>query len=374
MIWLLLVFLSLLIYTFVLFPLAMAVVVLFERESIGSGEPTIAVLIPARNEASRIAAKIENTLAADYPKSKLSIIVASDGSTDGTVDAIAKFADQGVRLVELPERVGKTEAVNRLAAEADSEILIFTDADVLVGSTAFSMIAGRFADPDAGAVCARRSIDAGEGGHCAWMQQIQKAYETVIKRGEGVLGRVMGGDGSLYAVRKRCFRPVPSDVPDDFVAVLRVLSSGMKTVYEVVALAREQMPEQDPEALTRRRRTVARGILGLWRERELLNPFRFPLCTILLISHKVLRWFGGCIMMGLLVCNVFLATQPIFMGLLVLQLLCYAFALLAFFGKRVGRGGILGIIPYFVLSNLGATLGVVDVFLQRDWTLWQTQR
>ncbi|MBT3193881.1 MAG: glycosyltransferase [Verrucomicrobia bacterium] len=374
MIWVFLVLVALLLYTFVLFPLAMAVVSLFERSHSGDCEPTVAILVPARNEGSRIATKIRNTLEADYPREKIKLIVASDGSTDETVSEIRPFAEQGVQLVELTERVGKTEAVNRMAELSDSEILVFTDADVLVAPSALKMLVSRFADPDVGAVCARRAVDAGTAGCRARMQQIQKSYETVIKRGEGVLGRVMGGDGSLYAVRASMFRRVPSDVPDDFVAVLRVLKSGMKVAYEAVALAQEKMPDHDPEGLARRRRTVARGIKGLWRERELLNPFRFPLCAFLLFSHKILRWLGGCLMIGLFLANLALATHPLFVGILVLQLCCYFFACLRFFVKGLGAGGVLAIIPYFVLSNLGATLGVMDVVSQRDWTLWQTQR
>jgi len=368
------VLLSFLVYAFAFFPLVMVVVSLFERRCIRVGEPSIAVLIPARNEESRIAAKIENTLASNYPQDKLSVFVASDGSSDGTVSVIKSFLDRGVRLIEIAERGGKTAAVNRLAEAADADILVFTDADVLVDPSALSLIASRFSDASTGAVCARRAVDSSDADGHAWMQKLQKSYETVIKRGEGVLGRVMGGDGSLYAVRKSCFSKVPSDVPDDFVSVLRVLKSGLRSVYEVVALAQEQMPDVDPESFSRRRRTVARGVRGLWGERALLNPFRFPLCALLLISHKILRWFGGCIMIALLLTNVVLVTHPVFRWLLLLQVVFYGFVGLSILVKGVGRRGLFGIIPYFVLSNLGATLGLVDVVLQRDWTLWQTQR
>jgi cellulose synthase/poly-beta-1,6-N-acetylglucosamine synthase-like glycosyltransferase len=374
MVWVFLILFALLAYTLVLFPLAMAGVALFESKRPGGSEPTLAILIPARNEASRIARKIQNTLDAEYPKDKLSIIVASDGSTDGTVAEIRKFVDQGVQLVEIAERGGKTEAVNRMAEVASADILVFTDADVLVDPSAFRVLARRFTDSKTGAVCARRAMDASEAGCRARMQQIQKSYETVIKRGEGVLGRVMGGDGSLYAVRRRCFQRVPGDVPDDFVAVLRVLKAGMKVAYEAVAIAQESMPNHDPEGLTRRRRTVARGVRGLWRERALLNPLRFPLCMFLLISHKVLRWFGGVLMVGLFLCNLMLLEHPFFLWVFVLQICCYGYACLSFFVGSIGTGGIFAIVPYFVLSNLGATLGLLDVFSHRDWTLWQTPR
>src|SRR5438270_11556121 len=54
--------------------------------------PATSIVIAARNEAARLPARIENLLALDYPADRRQIIVVSDGSTDGTLDVLARFA------------------------------------------------------------------------------------------------------------------------------------------------------------------------------------------------------------------------------------------------------------------------------------------
>jgi len=208
-----------------------------------------------------------------------------------------------------------------------------------------------------------------------WAERVHRYYESLIKRGEGVLGRVIGADGALYAVRRVCFSSVPANAPDDFVAVLRVLKSGMKVRYEATAVASEEPAStRQSEAFIRRRRTVARAMRGVWQEKALLNPIRFPFCSFLLFSHKVCRWFGGALLAGLLVSNLFLLGSPFFRWCLGLQAACYSLACLGCLVQRGRLGRLLVLFRYFALSNLGAAFGVCDAFLGRDWTTWQTQR
>ena len=81
--------------------------------------PRVSFIIAARNEAARIRSKIENTLALDYPRDLMEIIVASDCSDDATHDIVREYAAQGVRLVAAPERRGK-EFAQSLAIEASA--------------------------------------------------------------------------------------------------------------------------------------------------------------------------------------------------------------------------------------------------------------
>jgi cellulose synthase/poly-beta-1,6-N-acetylglucosamine synthase-like glycosyltransferase len=369
------VLISLLLYTHFFFPLAMAVATLFERKVTGDHEPSLAVLIPARNEAPCIAAKITNTLTAEYPKNKLHVIVASDGSTDGTDVEVGKFAQQGVEFTALAEGSGKATAINCMARMAEADVLVLTDADVLIEPTALHAIARRFADPSVGAVCARRINGENKSGALASAQQAHCLFESMIKRGEGSFGHVVSGDGALYAIRKDCFHDIPAGVPDDFVCMLRVLKAGLKVVYEVSAIAKERPSATEArQEFMRRRRTVARGVRGLWEERGILNPLRFPLSSFLLVSHKILRWMGGFIMAGLLLSNALLLEFPVFRWLFGLQIFAYLLAGLGCLMPHKGPGKLPALFRHFVLSHLGAAMGVVDFLLHRDWTTWQSQR
>ncbi len=133
--------------------------------------PTVSLIIPAYNEEKVIAQKIENSLSLDYSKEKIEIIVASDGSTDGTNEIVRGFEEKGVKLVELNPNQGKSSAQNRAVAEAKGEILFFTDSDILLRRDAVQKVIRNFADEDVGCVVGRitylnkcdTSVSEGEG-------------------------------------------------------------------------------------------------------------------------------------------------------------------------------------------------------------------
>ena len=104
------------------------------------GMPTLTVVVPARDEAEKIAATLDALLQADYPG--LRILVVDDRSTDGTgaiVDAyVAEYAErkpgtlEAIHIAELPEGwLGKTFALMVATDNSVSDYLLFTDADVL---------------------------------------------------------------------------------------------------------------------------------------------------------------------------------------------------------------------------------------------------
>ena len=76
-------------------------------------------------EAARIEARVRNILACDYPRERLEILIASDGSDDGTHALVERLAAEApVRLFVSEGRVGKTETQNRALREARGEIVV----------------------------------------------------------------------------------------------------------------------------------------------------------------------------------------------------------------------------------------------------------
>jgi len=359
-------------YVFAVFPvLLMAIGRIPDRRRSRSRRgvtPTVAVLVAARNERGCIAEKIRNTLASVYPPERLTMYIGSDGSTDGTDAVVEQHAGPRVRLVPFPAGPGKAAVINGLARQAEADVLVMSDADVRMDPNAIAALAGHFSDPRVGAVCARRSDRRRGTAGIARQARLYNAYEGAVKRGEGRLGRVLGGNGSLYAMRSALFRPLPPGVPDDFVGILRVMERGYAVRYEDGAVSREVLPVAAGPEFARRRRTVARGIRGLWTVRGLLNPFRYPLTAFLLLSHKVLRWAAGFLLLALLALNVLLLTRPLFAVLFAAQVLFYTLSVLTppLRPLRAAR--------YFVLLNLAAMAGVLDVLRGRDWRRWDVAR
>jgi Glycosyltransferase like family 2 len=100
----------------------------------------VSVLLPVRDEADRVEPCLRALLAQESGD-QLELLVLDDGSTDGTAEVVRRVAgaDQRVRL--LPGRappegwLGKPHACAQLAAAADpsSSVLVFLDADVVLG-------------------------------------------------------------------------------------------------------------------------------------------------------------------------------------------------------------------------------------------------
>ena len=97
----------------------------------------VSVLVPARDEAHRIAPTIASILA-QQGVADLEVLVLDDGSTDGTADVVRAVAagDPRLRVLtggDLPAGwLGKPYACHRLGQAATGSVLVFTDADVVL--------------------------------------------------------------------------------------------------------------------------------------------------------------------------------------------------------------------------------------------------
>jgi len=253
-------------------------------------EPPVSVIIAARNEAVSIAAKIENTLALDYPPEKLNVVVASDGSEDGTDERVLRYADRGVRLLPLP-RCGKAEALNSAVEVSSGEILVFTDANSVLSPDAIRALVRPFADPKVGGVAGnqcyleeqggRKGVDGGE--------ILYWSFDRLLKQAETLAGNVISATGAIYAIRRSRFRTIPAGVTDDFFVSASVVAQGYRLVFEAAAVAFEPTAGSHRGEFARKVRIMTRGLRGILILRELLNPFRHGFYALQLLSHKVLR-------------------------------------------------------------------------------------
>ncbi|MBC7878297.1 MAG: glycosyltransferase family 2 protein [Anaerolineales bacterium] len=281
---------SVILYCYIGFPLLLAIRSLFiPRTKIKKQPaffPKISVIIAAYNEVDSITKKIENVLESDYPHDQLEIIVASDGSTDGTNNLVANFTVPQVRLLSLP-RAGKNSAINEAVKTAEGEILIFTDADSLLTPDSLKHIISAFSDPHIGGVAgdyryASQNIKQ-EGERAYWN------YDRLLKRLQSINGNVSGAAGSLYAIRRSLFKPVPKAVTDDFFSAMQVVSSRHQLVFEPRAIAYGHIASSQHVEFRRKVRIITRGLHGVWLMRHLLNPFSYGFFAIQLFTHKLLR-------------------------------------------------------------------------------------
>jgi cellulose synthase/poly-beta-1,6-N-acetylglucosamine synthase-like glycosyltransferase/lysophospholipase L1-like esterase len=329
-------------------------------------DPTVALVVPAHDEEEVIAEKVRNFFALEYPPERLQLLVVSDGSTDQTCDRVREVLDaqpndqqQRARLVDRGQRVGKSRALSEEVPKLDAEIVVLTDANALYRPDAIRALVAPFADPEVGLVCGRlRYIP--EGASFMSDEELYWRYEDAVKRWEGASGRLLVGNGSIYAVRAELFEPIPGEVADDFVIPLMVAAKGRRLVYESEAVAEERIPAQGIENFRAKARIVTRGATALrlyWREVLRSGPLR----VLQYLLHKVARWLMGVALAALFVVSALGATHPLLAAAFTAQI---AFHLLGFAAYLLARRGpvpgLLRMPFYFLMVNVAALVGLWD--------------
>ena len=224
---------ALVLYTYLLFPLLLLLRGLIWRQRYHSAPitPSVSLIIAAYNEANNIGAKLDNALAMDYPRDRLEVLVASDGSNDGTNTIVQEYATRGVRLLALP-RQGKAAALNTAVMQAQGEILVFSDANSMYVPDAIHALVRPFADPKVGGVagnqCYRKKNDSGAtnaGEHSYWN------FDRKLKQLQSEAGNAISATGAIYAIRRSLFQPAPDGVTDDFTISTGVIAQGYRLVF-----------------------------------------------------------------------------------------------------------------------------------------------
>src|SRR5216684_3749970 len=228
-------------YTYAGYPLLLLIVSRLRPRDVRRGDfaPTVSVIITAYNEESDLAAKLENTLALDYPRELLEIIVASDCSSDRTDEMAREFAGRGVQLYRQPQRLGKTTAQNAAVERAHGEILLFSDATTMYRRDVLRAMMPNFLDPIVGCVAGRliyvdpTGSSIGRGAVSYW------SYETFLKKHESRACSLIGASGCLYAVRRSAYLPLYPEAHGDFIIATKMIQQGLCTVFEPEAVCTE---------------------------------------------------------------------------------------------------------------------------------------
>lgn len=364
--------LFLIVYIYIIYPL---IIYIFpgkrKTKNINHYFPQLTVIIPAYNEEQNIETKVENILSIDYPQELIEVIVGSDNSIDRTNKILTNYNSPRLSYCLFSTKVGKNALINELIGQAKGEIVVVSDADVTINKDALRLLARHFHNPKVGAVCGKRgNRDAGSGrGFLGGA--LYNIYESFLKRGEGRLLSVIGGDGALYAFRKKLFSTLDLTAPDDLLTILRILAKGYGVVYEPEAVAYEKVSTSIKEDFLRKIRTVARGITGISLFKGLLNPFHHPLTCFQIVSHKILRWLTLLLLCLLLILNLLLIKGTVYSFLLWPQIIFYVLAMLGGIFYLLNLRSNLFYLPfYFLAINLAATLGIVEFLRGRAKASW----
>lgn len=330
--------------------------------------PSISIVVAARNEAARLPARVENLLAQQYPGPH-EIVVVSDGSTDNPAAALAPFAP-AVRVIEVPAG-GKPRALNAGVAASTGDILVFADARQRFAPGALAALVSNFADPAVGGAtgelildCEQHGTDTsvGEGIGLYW------TYEKWLRRNESRVWSTLGATGAIYALRRRCWSPLPeSTLLDDVLAPMRAVLDGCRIVFDDAAIAYDRASADAAAESRRKTRTLAGNYQILAQEPRLLVPFVNPV-WLQYVSHKIGRLVVPWALVGLLISTIALAQTHVgFALLLAAQGVFYGLALSGALFQVRDR---LARIAYtFVMMNVSAVAGLLA--LRRVREVWR---
>ncbi|MEI8112092.1 MAG: glycosyltransferase family 2 protein [Bacteroidia bacterium] len=328
-------------------------------------EPEVTLFIAAYNEKDFVDAKVKNSRELDYPAEKLHQVWVTDGSNDGTPDLLKTYTE--VEVHHSPERNGKIGAMNRGMKLVKSPIVVFCDANTMLGTESIRRIVNLFSNPKVGCVSGEKRIygkekdaAAGAGEGLYWK------YESTLKKWDAELYSVVGAAGELFAIRTELFQEVEKDtLLDDFIISLRVAQKGYTIQYDPEAYAIETASANVKEELKRKVRISAGGIQSVVRLSSLLNIFKYGTLSFQYISHRVLRWTLAPLSLlvmipaGLaLAINEGLFLLGFYSILFWLQILFYASAMLGWYLENKSiKVKILFVPYYFFIMNLSVFLG-----------------
>lgn len=360
------------IYPYVLYPVLARVVAAVAGKRIAREPftPRISILISAYNEAKHIEATVLNKLAQDY-SGELEILVASDGSSDGTDEIVSRLAraDARVRLYRQEPRQGKTAALNKLIELASGEIVIFSDANSLYRNDTVRLLVENFADSSVGYVTGKMVYVNADGSMIGDGCSAYMRYENWLRAVESRLGSIVGVDGGVDAVRRALYRPMTADQLPDFVLPLTVVEQGKRVVYDERALLQEDTLSDGGAEFRMRVRVALRALWALRAERKLLFGSAGLLFAWQLWSHKALRYMSFLPLALASVLNVWLVPAgPLYQGLLVGQGIFWLAALL-------GRAGLswapIRFSLYFLLLNVASALAFTRFVRGERIVTWQ---
>lgn len=393
--------LFLIFYTYILFPLILKLLSPGEKSERQDDEaldlpdtddlPFLSVLIAAFNEEEVIEKKIRSVLKSDYPANKLEILVGSDHSNDHTSEILLNLEKEHKSLTAtiFSKRTGKPGVINQLAKQAQGEILIITDANVMLDRTSLKHLAASFRKQEVGLVDTRMINTSLKKDGISHQEKFYISREVRIKHHESILwGSMMGPFGGCYAVRKLNYTPVPAHfLVDDFYVNMSVLKQGLLCVSNTRARVYEDVSNDLMEEFRRKKRISAGNFQNLQKFSVLLFSRR-PGVAFCFLSHKVIRWvvpllvlltLGSSICLGL--CfqthpdNPFRLLNELYLGFALAQL---TFILIPVIDDILRKLGIhvlpLRFISHFVLMNLALLAGFFRFLGGIKSNVWQPTR
>jgi poly-beta-1,6-N-acetyl-D-glucosamine synthase len=363
-------------FVFVLYPLFFVLISkVFKKKGIQFKEdytPEVSIIICAKNEEKEIEKKIHNLFALDYPQESIEIIIVSDGSTDNTNTLLQKYKES-ITLLCLDENLGKTMAQNMAVEKSKGEILIFSDANSVIEENAVKMMVRHFQDSRitgvSGCLSYRKRNEHGN------MEVDYNKLDVKYKKAESRLYSVFGSFGTLYAIRKSSYIPLPPHIISDFVEPTLQLINGYGNIFEIDAVSYEEVNASLRDELKRKTRIVLRSLYGYFYLMK-KGLFKKPLLFIHSLFRKFLRWLLP-LQFGLALFSfgfyLFFLSSHAFIAYCTLLGILIPISLYAYF-KGAGDNRVFKLLSYVIILNSSIIIAFIKFFKREKIISWKPRQ
>ncbi|CAH0536142.1 glycosyltransferase family 2 protein [Vibrio marisflavi] len=334
--------------------------------------PSITIVVPAYNEERWIADKIRNLATLDYPTNRLKVIIACDGCTDQTAE-IAQATIQEAACCETLFEIhvhrknrGKVALLNHHMQYIDSDITGLSDVSALISIDALIIAEEHFKTERTGVVnSSYQVLDSANQGELDYWK-----YQSKIKQREATLGSTLGAHGAFYLFRTRLFTPLKSNtINDDFVLPMQIVKQGFIAKHEERMVAVEMEATSCSNDFKRRLRISAGNMQQVIRLASMFKP-KYKGVAFAFLSGKGLRLVTPYLMIGCLTISAVLATQPIFLAALLLQVVCYAIAIANTFIPAMSSIKLCQLIAYMITGHYANLIGGLRYLLGMESERW----
>ncbi len=342
--------------------------------------PNVSLLIAAFNEEEVIADKIRSIYKTSYPVSKLEVLIGSDNSTDATQRIVEKLLPEfpGLKFFQYTQRRGKANVINDLYERSLGDIIVLTDANVMLEDTTLFELVKYFKDTETGLVDTRMLNTNMHHSGISFQERAYISREVFIKQHESILwGTMMGPFGGCFAIRRALYSPVPKNfLVDDFYINMKVLEQGYKCINNLDAIVYEDISNNLKDEFKRKIRISTGNFQNLRKFSNMLWHKTKGL-SFCFISHKALRWAGPFFLLLAYIANIVLSLQSEFyFYVLLLHSFLLLLPLLDILLKKVHiHFKLLRFITHFYSMNLALLIGFFNSLKNIESNVWKpTQR
>jgi glycosyltransferase involved in cell wall biosynthesis len=330
---------------------------------------TISMIVTAHNEASQIREKIDNTLSLNIDGLTLEIIIASDYSTDETNDIVRSYAERGVKLVETDQHLGKEYAQLCGVKVSQGDIIIFSDAATRLKPEVLPKLLGYFNHKHVGAISSEDRFITKDGAVAGEGYYVK--YEMWLRGLESKCAGLIGLSGSFFAARKEVCKNWDILAPSDFNTALNTNKAGMLAVSCTDVEGFYPNIKDETKEYQRKLRTAIRGMTGLARHKEVLNPLKYGLFAYQVWSHKIMRWAVPWFMLLAFVSNISLITNGFYLLTMCLQVLLLSVFFLASTNPNFRQNKLIKLVYFFYQVNMALGHAAIKYISGTRMTTWK---